>query len=129
MASITDAGDVLHDPEAMLQEREALALRNMNALISIAEGSKDDRARVSAAAELNKMLSLGLTNRTGGTIRATQVNNNLRLSGAKADDATARLLDKFSPEGREETHQMAAQAIRQMSVEETLDALREDADD
>ena len=119
MASITDVGDALRDPEAMLLEREGLALRTMHALIAIAESSKDDKARVSAAAELNKMLSLGMVNK-GTAGRPAQINNNLRLSGGQADKATERLLGKF-------TSPVAVD--RQADIDETLEAMEEDLDD
>lgn len=115
MASIVE-GELMTDPQGMLAEREALAMRTMYALISIAESSKDDKARVSAAAELNKMLSLGLSNRPQ-TFKATQVNNNLRLGTPTSDDATMKLLAKFSS-GRG-----APPTVDPEVVNESLDAL------
>jgi hypothetical protein len=98
MASTIDHGDLLHDPEAMLAQREAIALRSMLALIGIVEGGKDERAKVAAATELNKMLSLGLVNRPSN-VKATQINN-LRLPpGQATDEATTRLLAKFGGTG------------------------------
>lgn len=118
MANMIDQGDLLHDPEAMLAKREELALRNMLALITISEEGKDERARVSAAAELNKMLSLGLMNRPG-TIKATQVNN-LRLpAGKAADEATASILAKLA----------ASKERLYADREETTSALASEDDD
>ena len=115
MASIVE-GELMTDPQGVLAEREALALRSMYALVSIAENSKDDKARVSACTELNKMLSLGLSNRPQ-TFRATQVNNNLRLGTPTSDDATMKLLAKFNGGGTN----AAPTDIR--AVNESLDAL------
>lgn len=122
MASTIDHGDLLHDPEAMLQQREAIALRSMLALISIVEGGKDERAKVSAASELNKMLSLGLVNRPSN-LKATQINN-LRLPpGQETDAATVRLLEKFANGAPSEAEVISTHS------DETLLALSEFDDD
>jgi hypothetical protein len=118
MATTVDHGDLLHDPEAMMIEREALAIRSMSALIGIAEGGKDERARVAAATELNKMLSLGLANR-GNAVRATQINNLKLPPGRATDAATSRLLEKFSP----------VKPDIEADVSETLEALSEGDDE
>lgn len=86
--------DLLTDPSAMLAERNSIALRNMQALITLVESAKDERVRVTAATELNRMLSLGILNRGGIVKAATQVNN-LHLSTPADDPATRRLLDRF----------------------------------
>lgn len=116
MASIVE-GELMTDPQGILAEREALALRSMYALIAIAENSKDDKARVSACTELNKMLSLGLSNRPQ-TFRATQVNNNLRLGTPTSDDATMKLLAKFNGGGPG-----SATTVDTTAINESLDAL------
>lgn len=86
----------LTDPEELLKLREDFAVRNMRALMSIAENGKDERARVAASKELNVMLSIGTVNRNRLS-NVTQVNN-LRLSKAASDDATQKLLDRFGGE-------------------------------
>lgn len=121
MANIVDHGDLLNDPDALLAEREAISLRNMNALIAIVEGGKDERARVAASTELNKMLSLGLLNRGGRPVVNARQTNNLRLpAGNAADAATAALIKRLSPEEKAE--------LEHERQRETLAAFDEDED-
>jgi hypothetical protein len=117
MATTIDHGNILSDPEQMLAQREGMALRCMTALISIAENGKDERSRVAAATELNKMLSLGLLNRHGLT-SATQVNNLKLPSGKATDEATSALIRRLTPA---ETEAAVVEATA-----ETLDALNDE---
>lgn len=116
MATTIEQGDPLHDPADMLALRSSIALRNMYALISLAESAKDEKARVAAATELNKMLSIGILNR--GTIRAASQVNNIRLTGREADDATRRLADKFAPKPATEVAADAAATLEAITYEE-----------
>lgn len=119
MATTTDVGDPLHDPADMLAAREALSVRNMNALIAIVEDSTaDSRARVAASAELNKMLSLGILNR-GRVERATQVNN-FRLGDRQADVATRQLLARFdAPQGAPAGADAIAETLEAVAYDDT----------
>jgi hypothetical protein len=122
MANIVDHGDLLHDPEALLAERERISIRNMSALIAIVEGGKDERARVAASTELNKMLSLGLLNRGGRPVVNARQTNNLRLpAGDAADAATAKLIKRLTPEEKAQ--------LDEVNSLETLDALMDDDDE
>lgn len=124
MATLTDHGDLLHDPAAMLEARERYALVTMEALASIMQNGKDDKAKVAAAAEMNRMLSLGILNRGGSPRAATQVNN-IRLTPQKGDTATQKLLERFAKAPSDDATPIDGDMSPQ-AVSDTLEALSYD---
>lgn len=96
MAETSDLTSAFADPTALLDAREAVAVRNMMALINIVESPGDLKARVSAAVELNRMLSIGALNRPLSPTFNRQTNN-LQLTPSQADAATTRLLERLTP--------------------------------
>jgi hypothetical protein len=95
MAGFEIITNIAHDPDSVLIERERYAIVTMATLADIMQNSTDSRARVAAAVEMNKMLSIGDNNRSTTTPKsATQVNN-IQLGKQPVDPSTARLLERF----------------------------------